>query len=169
MSTSLIADDLPHMHANPLDLAEDLAAANDWTYDRGDDEVIVALDGGYCDYQLRLHWRDSDRLLQVACMFDSRVPDARRGPVFETLARLNERLCVGHFEMWCDEGFLMYRHALLAEYEGGGLSGEGLARLVETAIGECDSYYPVFQFVIWGGKTPREAIDAAMLDTLGEA
>jgi hypothetical protein len=27
----------------------------------------------------------------------------------------------------------------------------------------------VFQFVMWGGKTPKEALAAAMTDTQGEA
>jgi hypothetical protein len=41
--------------------------------------------------------------------------------------------------------------------------------LVECAIDECDRFYPAFQFVLWGGKTPREALDAAMVDAAGEA
>ena len=28
---------------------------------------------------------------------------------------------------------------------------------------------PVFQFVLWGGKSPGEAIAAALIDTHGEA
>jgi len=27
----------------------------------------------------------------------------------------------------------------------------------------------VFQFVLWGGKSPSEAISAALIDTAGEA
>jgi hypothetical protein len=41
--------------------------------------------------------------------------------------------------------------------------------LVESAIDECERFYPVFQFVLWGGKTPREAIAAALIETQGEA
>ena len=41
--------------------------------------------------------------------------------------------------------------------------------LVETAIDECERFYPVFQFVLWAGKTPQEAIAAALIDTQGEA
>jgi hypothetical protein len=41
--------------------------------------------------------------------------------------------------------------------------------LIETALSECERYYPVFQFVIWAGKAPREAIETAMLETVGEA
>jgi hypothetical protein len=34
---------------------------------------------------------------------------------------------------------------------------------------ECERFYPVFQFVLWGGKSPGEAIAAALIDTHGEA
>ena len=39
----------------------------------------------------------------------------------------------------------------------------------EAALEECERFYPVFQFVLWGGKSPREAISAALIDTHGEA
>ena len=32
-----------------------------------------------------------------------------------------------------------------------------------------ERFYPVFQFVLWGGKSPGEAISAALIDTHGEA
>jgi hypothetical protein len=41
--------------------------------------------------------------------------------------------------------------------------------LIDSAIGELDRYYPVFQFVMWGGKSPSEALSAAMVETAGEA
>jgi hypothetical protein len=41
--------------------------------------------------------------------------------------------------------------------------------LVESAIDECERFYPVFQFVLWGGKSPSEAISASLIETRGEA
>ena len=40
---------------------------------------------------------------------------------------------------------------------------------MEIALNECERFYPAFQFVLWGGKEPQEAILAAMLETEGEA
>ncbi|MGH6959444.1 MAG: YbjN domain-containing protein, partial [Dongiaceae bacterium] len=34
---------------------------------------------------------------------------------------------------------------------------------------ECERFFPAFQFVLWGGKSPEEALAAAMLETVGEA
>ena len=52
---------------------------------------------------------------------------------------------------------------------GRGASVEQLEDLVDIALNECERFYPAFQFVLWGGKSPTEAIDAAVIETAGEA
>lgn len=101
--TTLIADDDTAPVSNPLDLVEELANANDWVFDRQEDELTAAVTGGYCEYQLRFFWREEERVLQIASVFDGRVPESKRANVYETLGLINERLWLGHFEMWCDE------------------------------------------------------------------
>ena len=46
---------------------------------------------------------------------------------------------------------------------------EQMDDIVETAITDCDRYYPAFQYVIWGERTAAEAVAVAMVDTIGEA
>ena len=41
--------------------------------------------------------------------------------------------------------------------------------MVDIAITECERFYPAFQFVLWGGKSPVDALQAAMLECVGEA
>jgi len=41
--------------------------------------------------------------------------------------------------------------------------------VLEAALDTCERYYQAFQFVVWAGKPAREALDAAMFDTAGEA
>jgi len=38
-----------------------------------------------------------------------------------------------------------------------------------TALDACESYYPAFQFVVWAGKSAREAMESVMFETAGEA
>ena len=40
---------------------------------------------------------------------------------------------------------------------------------VEAAVEECDRFYPAFQFVLWGDKSPAEALASSMVDAAGEA
>ena len=53
--------------------------------------------------------------------------------------------------------------------DDGMLSLDQAQALVEIAVEECDRFYPAFQFVLWGGRTPSEALEAAMVDAAGEA
>ena len=57
---------------NPLDIVENLMGANGWAYERvGEEEISAALQGQWCEYQLRFYWREEGRVLQAACMFDT--------------------------------------------------------------------------------------------------
>ncbi len=155
--------------ANPLDVVEQIVEYNDWTFDRrSDQEMAVQVPGTWCDYSLYFAWNDGMGAMHFTCAFDMRVPMERRGPVFELLAQVNEKLWMGHFGMWADEGLPMFRHALpmrgIAEP-----TLEQMEDLVETALIECEKFYPAFQYVIWGGKTADDAISAAMIETAGEA
>ena len=65
---------------------------------------------------------------------------------------------------------ILFRHAaLLDPGSDGTLSIEQAEMLIEAALDECERFYPVFQFVLWGDKTPPEAIQAALVETVGEA
>ncbi len=81
---------------------------------------------------------------------------------------INQRLPIGHFDLWPDDGMVMFRQALPLR-GGPGVSLEQLQDLIEVALDECGRYYPAFQFVIWGGTTASEAMAAALFDTVGEA
>ena len=41
--------------------------------------------------------------------------------------------------------------------------------LVDIAITESERFYPAFQYVVWGGKSPQEAMASSILETVGEA
>src|SRR3546814_5686161 len=85
----------------------------------------------------------------------------------EALALINEQLWLGHFELWSNSGTILFRHGLLVGADAG-LSLDLTETLIESAIDECERFYPVFQFVLWGGKTPAEALAASLIETRGE-
>jgi hypothetical protein len=159
----------PEPAPNPLDIVEEIVAANQWPFDRtSEDELVVEITGKWCDYRLYFMWRDDLSALHFTCAFDARVPDTRRREVHDLLALINEKLWLGHFDVSLEEGMPMFRHTVPLR----GLSGasvEQLEDLVDSAFTECERFYPAFQFVIWGGKSAQEAIAAALFETVGEA
>ncbi|USI71905.1 YbjN domain-containing protein [Sphingomonas morindae] len=162
-------DDGTRDGAAPIDTLESYFEAHGWAVERlGEDEIIATVQGSWTQYELRGVWRPEDRVLQFLALPDIRVATDKRAAVYETLGLINEQLWLGHFELWASSGLVLYRNAALAEGDGG-LGLDQAETLVETAIDECERFYPVFQFVLWGNKSPGDAIAAAMIETRGEA
>jgi hypothetical protein len=155
--------------ANPVDLVERLASLNDWSFERSNDyEISLSITGRWTDYQVSFQWMSELEALHLACAFDLKVPEARRPEVLKLLAMVNEQLWVGHFDLWSDEGMVMYRNALLLA-GGATASGRQCEALLKSALEAAERCFPAFQYVIWGGKTAKDAIDATMFETVGEA
>ena len=132
---------------NPLDVVERLAATNDWSFERaGEDEITILVRGKWTDYQVSFTWMFDIEALHLACAFELKVPDHSRA----------------------EDGIVMYRHALVL---AGGLTASRLQceALLSAALDASERYYPAYQFVVWAGKTAREALEAAVFETAGEA
>lgn len=154
---------------NPLDMVEQFVTANDWPFDRrNDEELAVEVPGQWCDYSLYFAWREDVGALHFSCAFDMKVQPAKRPAIYELLAIVNEKLWFGHFSLWLDEGVPLFRQAVLVRGSAS-TSPEQIEDMVDIALSECERFYPAFQFVIWGGKSAAEAVASALLDTVGEA
>ena len=95
---------------NPLDRVERIAEAYDWAFSRTDArEVTMEVSGGWSDMSISLNWRDEFEILHVAVSLEMKVPPARRDEVARLLARINEQLLVGHFDLWHSDGSLLFR------------------------------------------------------------
>jgi len=155
--------------ANPLDIMEQIVIANDWAFDRrSDSEMAAEATGRWCDYGLYFSWSHEISAMHFTCTFDLKVPEKRRGLLYELLALANDRLWIGHFGIESGDGMPVFRHAVLLR-GAPGASAESLEDMVDIAITECERFFPAFQFVLWGGKSPQDALAAAMLECVGEA
>jgi len=154
---------------NPLEMIEKVVSANDWPFDRTSDrEIAVEVAGRWCDYRMFFSWRDDVEALHFTCAYDVRIPSERHSDIHGLLALINEKMWLGHFDLWTEEGLPMFRHAIpLRGTEG--LKPEQLNDLVEVAISESERFYPAFQYVVWAGKSPADALTASILETVGEA
>lgn len=153
----------------PIDMLARYCDAHGWPHEPvGEDEIVTQVQGSWTNYELRGVWRSEDRVLQLLLFPEIKIVDDRRGAMFEALSLINEQLWMGHFEHWSASGMILYRHATLLSQDSG-LPLEMVDTLIQTAIDECERFYPVFQFVMWGGKSPSEAIAAALIETRGEA
>lgn len=158
-----------HEDAAPVDMLAALFEARGWPFEAlSREELSGEIQGSWAKYQLRAIWRRDDNVLQLLCLPDIRVAKDKFSPAYELLALVNEQLWLGHFDIWSNGDILVYRNAALLG-DDGLLSLDQAQAIVETAVEECDRFYPAFQFVLWGDKPPRDALRSALVDAAGEA
>ncbi|MEP0191584.1 MAG: YbjN domain-containing protein [Erythrobacter sp.] len=155
--------------AAPVEMLAALFEARGWEFEIvNDDEITGKVQGSWTTYQLRAIWRSTDNVLQFLCLPDIRVSGEVKPRAYELLTLVNEQVWLGHFDIWSNGDVLLYRHGALLS-DDGMLSLSQAQALVEIAVDECDRFYPAFQFVLWGDKAPRAALDSALVDAAGEA
>jgi len=154
---------------NPLDLAELVIMDRDWVFDRpADGELIAEVSGAWCNYKIWFNWQEDSGGLTLCCALDSKVTRQTQPRVHSLLALVNEKLWLGHFDLTAADGTVTFRHSLLLR-DGAGTTAEHLRELLDIAVSESERFYPAFQSVVWGGKTPAEALEIALFETIAEA
>jgi hypothetical protein len=154
---------------HPVDVAERIAALSEWAFDRQDeDEIAILVEGKWSRYEVSVTWVADVESLHFSCAFELKTPERKRTEVGELIRLVNAQMWLGHFDLWTQEQIVMFRHAHCLT-GGASASEEQVRALVDAAVKACDTYFQSFQFVLWAGRSPREALDFAMFATVGNA
>jgi hypothetical protein len=161
------ANDL-YEDADVLDSVEAVLAADSRPYERMDDEIHFAAPVSYCDLHGVFVTREDIPSLGLTLLFDQKVPRQRRVDVQALVCLLNEMTWIGHFELGSDEGTVLWRHVSPLIARGAPEPAE-VAAILAAGVEACERFYPALNFLLWAGKSPREAAEAALFETAGEA
>lgn len=154
---------------HPLDVLEELAEEREWKSDRQQfDEMSVEVPGRWCGFNLYFSWDDENCAVHTSCTMLLNQPCEENSSLRELLAAVNSRLWLGHFDIMNDPPFPLFRHTLPLRGTIG-VSTEQLEDLVHEAVDACERYFPAFQMVVERGRTAREALFSALVDTKGSA
>lgn len=153
---------------DPLDVVEHVLTAENLQFDRTEDgDLAFTLAGDWKDYELWFAWRPEADCLQLCLSIDFQVAKEQRPAAHELVGIVNQRLWLGHFEVW-DDGEIIFRHAMaLMTNERPSLAQA--AAMIDIAVEAADRFYPAFDFLVRGSKSPADAIAACMFETVGEA
>jgi hypothetical protein len=154
---------------DPLDVVERVLDAENLDFDRTEDgDLAFALTGDWKDYELWFAWRPEADCLQLCLSIDMKAPRPQRGQMYELLSLINQRVWMGHFECWAEDGEVVFRHSMSMP------SGERptlaqAASMIDAAVEAADRFYPAFDFLLRGAKSPDDAMAACMFETKGQA
>lgn len=164
LSEDYLTED-PH----PIDVVETLAEHHAWEFDRiGDDQIAMAVEGQWRTYSITLAWSAYDETLRLICTFDMDPPEEKTPALHAALNAVNDNCWAGAFTFWEDQRLMTYRYGLVM---AGGLMPcpDQIDRLIGTAVTAAERYYPAFQLVVWGDRSPDEAMQVAIAEAYGRA
>jgi hypothetical protein len=165
----LIADEFESVASDPLDSVEQAVISEQFPYDREDNgELHMTVPGSWRDHQIWFAWRPELESLHICASLDLKVPKNKFRDICELVARLNEKLWMGHFDLWTEDGAIIYRHAVSLP-GGESVSPAQASAMISAASEAGERLYPAFHFLVWGGKSVEESAAAAMFETAGEA
>ncbi|MBN1202725.1 MAG: YbjN domain-containing protein [Anaerolineae bacterium] len=96
----------------------------------------------------------------------TRVPEEVRPAVAEFLSRANYGMHIGNFELDYSDGEVRYKSSL--DFEGEALTPNLIRHAIYPAVLIMDRYLPGLMSVVYGGRTPFEAIEEIEKPTRAE-
>jgi hypothetical protein len=154
---------------HPIDIVETLAERHAWDFDRvADDQIAMAVEAQWRTYSITLAWSAQDETLRLICTFEMEPPEGRLPALHEALNRINDTCWSGAFTYWHEQRLMVWRYGLVLA--GGQVATpEQIDRLIGTAVGTSERFYPAFQLVTWGERPAEEAMKVAIAEAYGRA
>ena len=87
--------------------------------------------------------------------------------ILHLVSSINSQMWLGHFDIWIDEGVVLYRNTSL--FNRNKISQNQFDEVMMQAVASCDQFFPAFQYVLWANKSSTEALEAVLFSTQGEA
>ena len=160
----LSTDDL-----HPINIVETLAEHHAWEFDRvTEDQIAMAVEGQWRTYSLTLAWSPQDETLRLICTFEMEPPEGRLGALYDVLNRCNDMVWTGAFTYWAEQKLMVWRYGLLLS-GGQTASAEQIDDLISAAVQASERFYPAFQLVGWGDRSPADAMKVAIAEAYGRA
>jgi hypothetical protein len=159
----------PAAAADPVEAIEIVAGALGLEIERiNENELHIASQGVWRDIGIWFTWRPELSTLQMGAPLDLKAPPGRLMEASRLIALVNERLWIGHFDLWSDDNGIVFRNAIVLP-ESGALDSTQAQCLIRGAGEAIDRFFPAFNYLIWAGKSPEEALESSMFETAGNA
>jgi hypothetical protein len=166
----LYLDDEAEISIDPMETVEMVIGSDDrFTFERAED--------GDLHYAFKCAWgetvgyfshRHELPALLFTLGFDLQAPKSRLTEAVRLAGLINENLWLGHFDVWSDDGTIIFRHAMPMIGREEISIGEVQAMLA-AALDAAERFQPAFHFVILGGMAAEDAAKAALFEVCGEA
>ena len=131
-------------------------------------EIVTELQGHWGSYKMQFLWQEEIHVLHLNVLLELPINATPLGQLHELMMILNERLILGHFEVFPEENMPAFRYSIVA-LNTTTISSELIEEIIDIILDECESCFPAFKSLIEDDKEPSQAALMAVMDTMGEA
>ena len=169
-------DDLPFLdgmdefddfdHGPLTEAIRDYYDSQNWQYDYDPIANVIRMRINSCcvdSYQVVTFIRDDERFTTLTA-FPIKIPKGKREQAAEFIARANYGMILGCFEMNPEDGQLQFKDTCLCGETQ--LDPKIIERHIDVGFRMCDLYGPALLEMLYGGLSPREAVEKAEKDIL---
>ena len=166
----LFLDDEVEATADPMDTVEDVIASDErFQSERAEDgDVHFSFKCSWGETVGYFSHRHELPALLFTLGFDIQAPKSRLTEAIKLASLINENLWLGHFDVWSDDGTIIFRHAMPMIGRDEISHGE-IQAMLAAALDAAERFQPSFHFVILGGMNAEDAAQAALFEVSGEA
>ena len=166
----LYLDDEIEVAMDPMEMVEAVIASDDrFLAERADDgDVHFCFKSSWGEATGYFSYREELPALLFTLGFDIRAPKSRRTEAMRLAAHINETLWLGHFDVWSEDGTIIFRHAMPMIGRDEISVGE-IQAMLAAAMDAADRFQPAFHYTILAGMPAEQASEAALFETVGQA
>lgn len=145
-----------------------LAAQHNWPVEKIDvQKITFTIERQWKLYSVTMAWSSFDSTLRMMLSYETEPPSDRLPALYEMINYVNDQCWVGAFNFWTDRQLMLYRYGM--PIIGQQITVDLVSQLVHIAVTAAERYYPAFQVVVWGKKSPAEALRVAIGEGHGHA
>ena len=135
---------------------------HEWNYhlaahDNGERFIAVVYEGENTTVNTRID-HGGDQVLFLFSYLPFHCSEEKRGVVAELIARINQTIIFGHFDLDFSDGEVRYRNVIFVENDE--LTDTTMEGMFYAALDAADTYFPLFMTLLYGNKSPAEIVNA---------
>lgn len=154
---------------DPLDAVEALMMAQNWNFTREDNQINIEVRGQYGAYRIFFIHEDDMHAMQFCVQYDFTIHDDHHLEATQTLAKVNEKLWLGHYEIPSDSNIPTFRYTMLLTGMSGANANAQFGEIIEVALTQCERFYTAFHLLANGHDMNDKTMPLALMETKGAA
>ena len=134
----------------------------------GWNRAVLYAEGQWQVYSLSVSWLPDEEELRLECEIKIKLRNGRETEFLKALNRANCMNWSGAFYYAGEQSRVSYRRCnALSECSDDSISR--VAEMIDSAVENCDNFFPMFQLVNLGRKTANDSMGVLFMETCGSA